>query len=297
MILANPTKNQIRAQAKADVRVKLYWEERVAKEFRREFRRMGDDYEAVYAHTGKPISMATYEHAMVSVLHDSYRKISGAFKENIRSNVSPTINARLKGPAVAAAVDHALTTAFAARAKKQAKIILDTTQERMNAELMRVYAEDGGYEMGQAAVAAAMGKWFRDSAQGRAVGIATTETNYTAEFSKATEARAVKKALTAKSLLGILTGVKARVVFAPVSAESLRKTWVSQLDDRTRPAHAEADFQDVDFDEPFNVGGEQMMEPGDDSMGASDENLINCRCTAVFHVLHTGDEMEGEEPE
>lgn len=56
----------------------------------------------------------------------------------------------------------------------------------------------------------------------------------------------------------------------------LRKRWVSAKDMRVRDAHGKADGQTVNTDEPFIVGGEKMMFPGDPS--ASGWNLYNCRC-------------------
>lgn len=52
------------------------------------------------------------------------------------------------------------------------------------------------------------------------------------------------------------------------------KEWVASQDERTREAHAEADGQTVQMDEPFIVGGEALMYPGDP--GGSAENVINC---------------------
>jgi len=58
-----------------------------------------------------------------------------------------------------------------------------------------------------------------------------------------------------------------------------KKEWVTALDERTREWHAEADGQIVGIDEPFIVGGEQLMYPGDPN--GSPENTINCRCTVA----------------
>ena len=57
------------------------------------------------------------------------------------------------------------------------------------------------------------------------------------------------------------------------------KRWVATDDDRTRPSHRQADGQEVPFDQPFIVGGEKLMYPGDPSGSAG--NVINCRCTVV----------------
>lgn len=58
----------------------------------------------------------------------------------------------------------------------------------------------------------------------------------------------------------------------------LTHTWDATLDEVTRPHHWVADGLTVPVDEPFVIGGERMMFPGDDSLGATAKNLINCRC-------------------
>lgn len=55
------------------------------------------------------------------------------------------------------------------------------------------------------------------------------------------------------------------------------KEWVAVNDNRTRPAHRHANGQQVPLDQPFNVGGEELMYPGDSNGSAG--NVINCRCT------------------
>lgn len=62
----------------------------------------------------------------------------------------------------------------------------------------------------------------------------------------------------------------------------LEKQWLATLDDRTRHDHAVADGQTVPKDEPFIVGGEKLMFPGDPS--GSGWNIYNCRCTMIAKV-------------
>jgi len=297
MILANPDKTDIQRQAHADMALKRKWEARVGKDVRREFRRMGDDYEAVYAHTGQPITMQTYEADITAVLRDTYRTVAGAFKYNMRENLSPALNSRLKGPVVAAEIDNTLAKFFEARAKRQARYILDTTAQRMGAALVDAHADAlVGGTVDQHTVAANMGRWFRDTAPGRATSIAITEVTNCAETAKAVEAAVLKKALGKKGHLAVLQGkgLKARVVFGP-DAGTHNKVWVADLDEKTRAWHADADFQSVEWGEPFQVGGEQLQYPGDESMGASLENIINCRCTVVYYA--NGAVWMGEEPD
>lgn len=65
----------------------------------------------------------------------------------------------------------------------------------------------------------------------------------------------------------------------------LGKRWIATEDGRTRHDHREANGDIVDNDKPFDVGGEQLMFPGDKSMGASGWNLYNCRCACGTEIL------------
>lgn len=65
----------------------------------------------------------------------------------------------------------------------------------------------------------------------------------------------------------------------------LGKRWIATHDSLTRDAHMEADGQIVANDDPFTVGGELLMYPGDHSMGASGWNLYNCRCTRATEIM------------
>lgn len=67
---------------------------------------------------------------------------------------------------------------------------------------------------------------------------------------------------------------------AEATALELQKEWVAVEDDRTRPDHAAADGQRVGMDEPFSVGGESLMYPGDPS--GSPAQTVNCRCTVLY---------------
>lgn len=58
--------------------------------------------------------------------------------------------------------------------------------------------------------------------------------------------------------------------------------WVATLDARTRREHGHADGQVREAGEPFDVGGEKLLFPGDKSYGASGWNLYNCRCSKTI---------------
>lgn len=62
----------------------------------------------------------------------------------------------------------------------------------------------------------------------------------------------------------------------------LVKTWLARLDGRERPDHRFANGQQVELNQPFNVGGQELTKPGD--LKGSPENVINCRCVMTFEV-------------
>ena len=73
-----------------------------------------------------------------------------------------------------------------------------------------------------------------------------------------------------------------------IDARDVTKTWDASLNGKTRPSHAAVDGETVPADQPFIVGGYQMMQPGDSSMGAPAEEVINCRCSVRYEIDYLG---------
>ena len=61
-----------------------------------------------------------------------------------------------------------------------------------------------------------------------------------------------------------------------------RKRWNTQQDERVRTTHVMADGQEVGINEPFTVGTSEMMFPCDASLGATADEIINCRCNVIY---------------
>nr|DAM75208.1 MAG TPA: minor capsid protein [Caudoviricetes sp.] len=72
----------------------------------------------------------------------------------------------------------------------------------------------------------------------------------------------------------------------------MEREWIATKDHRTRKWHGIADGQRVGVDEPFTVGGEKLMFPGDTSHGASGWNIYNCRCSIRTQVKGHGRKRE-----
>lgn len=69
---------------------------------------------------------------------------------------------------------------------------------------------------------------------------------------------------------------------------TLDHEWISTQDGRVRDAHASVDGQKQPVETPYAVAGEQLMFPGDSSLGASSWNTVQCRCTEGFLVRKQG---------
>lgn len=86
----------------------------------------------------------------------------------------------------------------------------------------------------------------------------------------------------AASNLGNRAGAKA-------TGLPLTKEWLASPGGRTRDTHAAAgstySADPIGLDDPFVVGGAQLMFPGDSSMGAPASEVVNCRCTEVYNVV------------
>lgn len=68
-----------------------------------------------------------------------------------------------------------------------------------------------------------------------------------------------------------------------VKSEKTEKIWLTEGDRRVRASHKEVDGVRSPIDQPFYVGGSLMMFPKDSSLGASPEQIINCRCIVKYY--------------
>lgn len=112
---------------------------------------------------------------------------------------------------------------------------------------------------------------FKDRSRSRSRSIALTETQASAE-----KAKSIAAAETLKQI-----NESAGDSFQEKD-KKLTKQWVAILDNVTRDSHAEADGQIQNVTDPFIVQGQSLMEPGDTSLGATVDNIINCRCSAQY---------------
>lgn len=70
-----------------------------------------------------------------------------------------------------------------------------------------------------------------------------------------------------------------------ITLDQVQKKWRTMRDERVRHSHSTMNNQRVGFTEPFVSGiGGLLMYPGDTSLGASDADIYNCRCSLEYTI-------------
>lgn len=67
-----------------------------------------------------------------------------------------------------------------------------------------------------------------------------------------------------------------------VKAGKTKKTWIDVGDKRERKTHLEVGEITIPINEPFSVGDSLLMFPTDHSLGASADEIVNCRCSIQY---------------
>lgn len=67
-----------------------------------------------------------------------------------------------------------------------------------------------------------------------------------------------------------------------VDSGKTMKTWNTMLDRKVRHTHAELESLTIPIMETFKVGDSEMYQPKDTSLGASMEEIANCRCWCTY---------------
>lgn len=80
-------------------------------------------------------------------------------------------------------------------------------------------------------------------------------------------------------------GIRQAIEQGAIAPSATQKVWDSSGDARVRPDHRAMDGQSVGMNEPFIApDGSRLMYPGDSSLGAGADQIINCRCVVDYRV-------------
>lgn len=260
---------------------KVKLEDNVSPKLNKFFREISRSITPVLRVTGRVPSLNSFKDDLVEILRKHYVKVSKEFKGDVVQTLTKSagINIETKQETIEDVADEAdqivneaLATIIALRAPRQADFILATTEKELNQSMEKV-AIDAAKE-GERLTLAEQGRRtardFNNKIAGRVETIAMVETQGMAEDTKLTEAESI--AASTLTIGGIAIAL------------AMRKTWNTVLDEKTRFSHSEADLQERSMIEPFNVQGQLLKVPGDTSLGATLDNIINCRCSAYYKL-------------
>ena len=269
MPLSKEQFNKLAKQAANDYARKLKLESPLNKELNSFFNDLTKSYEDYYTKHGAAMGLNEYQKELESILNDHHIKTASTFSSNLR-NIAGNPN---NNDVMQRKLDANIRGYAAQRAHLMSHNIIDTTRGNIETVTRKAEVDAALAEkpLSNAEIANIATNNLNSKLINRAPIISTTETQVGAETGKSLEYET-------------MVDMDSEIDGDPVKEMAQKKVWITMLDDHTRAAHAEADAQEVDIDEPFEVDGEELMMPGDDSLGASEENLINCRCAMEYIV-------------
>jgi hypothetical protein len=252
-------------EARRDLREKIRLERLLFDELRLFNRALVRQTIREYKEAGRAFNAATMQPELTAMLERHYERVGDEFDSQITDQLPDDIAAT---SAEVAAITLALDTFFSSRAPEQSTIITETNQRDIDDSIdqsIMISQEEPQTRIELAIIAGAL---LSRKLSGRIGGITSLETQAAAETAKATEAQ-------------VLTFQPPSVTGGTPTDVPVAREWVTVGDESVRPAHVGADAQTVGMNEPFTVGGQLLRWPGDTSLGATVDNVINCRCSSV----------------
>jgi hypothetical protein len=272
--MLNTTQEERKQSARKDLRLKLALEFQLIRVLNQIFREASLELERYYAVHGIVPRLVEFSDDLKTALLDHYDNVADKFNTRIVDEIGiPDNHERILSE-----LDNKIALYNDANADQSVRSITATTQKNMQAAIDKVQKqaaeEDKRLNREETAKQARLG--FDQRSVGHKNTIATTETQGAAEHAKQSEIEMLDRHD------AIIAGVSIRDA-------TKQKVWIAILDNVTRDAHAIADGQTVAFNEPYTVMGEQLMYPRDTSLGASADNIINCRCDSVPVIIASSD--------
>ena len=248
---------------------KMRLEDKLKPKLRKFFSQISEDVKTVWVATGSIPNLRSFNLELVAILRTHYRLVAKAFKSTTRDSIKsdpPFLERKQEEALVSENINRDILTFINEHSQQQSDFILMTTERNLQNIATEVItaASVAGLLLPAAESGAQIQEAFDSNADSRVDTIATTETQTPSETIKLLEAAGVA---------ALLTGT-----------QQMFKTWNTVLDEKTRLSHVEADRQRVRADQSFRVQGQSLKFPGDTSLGATLDNIINCRCSAIFNV-------------
>lgn len=243
-------------QAARELSAKLKLEKEFREQLKNTFAKINRRFRRSISETGGFIPDPTDKEEIRETLRRNYKRIYRKFGYNLRTGGLKAMDQ------INETVDKQMNDYIDNHSEEQAAIINLTNINRQQDSIKetQTMAATAGIILSNDELAQDSANAFENKYTSGIDTIAATETQNLSEKSKYTEASVV----------------------ATATATPIYKTWMAVLDERTRMTHAAADGQTVQNTDAFTVGSASMLFPGDSSLGAPPEEIINCRCIVIF---------------
>lgn len=267
--MLNITRVQRLKQAMSDHRLKRIFELSLIKKIQPIFRGYSKDFHATVLQNGGFASTDILQQNMKDTLSKHYDAVLDKFGERIvKQTTEPENYGLILDSIVSSGSIH-----NELRANESSMVIAETTRKDAIFAIHNVQQEAlaKGEAISNKTLANRARLKLNQKIAGRINTISISETQNPAENAKQTE-------------IDFLAHHDADIDGVKMSQTLKQKQWIAILDNVTRIAHAEADGQIVDYDQPYEVDGQQLMYPGDMNLGATIDNVINCRCDSIIMI-------------
>lgn len=266
-------------RARRNLALKVALEQPFIRELKTYFNRLSRTAIERYRVNGEFITATQFDFGTQAVLSKQYRRVSRKFRTDLRDSMSDTKSFETKQDSQITATTNAALAVFILDASEKSSNIIDKTTENQIVksfqEAVSEIENDPEKELTHDAISILGGIKMRRKFNSRVNAIAMSETQNAAEGTKFIEASVVSRDGNVDiPSTGLVVGLA-----------TVNKTWFSQLDNKVRPHHIQAHGQTVSVILPFVVNNQELMFPRDSSLGATADNVANCRCTVVYEPV------------
>ena len=276
---------QMRRHANNERRLKMSLEQDLIPRLQKLFDKFMRDFRIQFKKTATVLNAHSISSELNKLLAIAYKRTAAAFTENFtifNSKLSAHLQELKQGRSPEdeetdadnnRKIEAAILAFILATVPVQTRFILNTTNEQLACTIRKTVdeANQAGEAVNVSQIADRAFTSYSETLSSRIGLIATFETQNSAEEAKSQVAQQLNISA---------AGTTARIPVIPPAVAT--KVWVAVLDNKTRTAHALADGQQRNADEPFNVMNQQLMRPGDTSLGATPANVMECRCSAIY---------------
>lgn len=247
----------IRKQVELKIRLERIFEPEVKKVFNAIIK----DFKIRLAATGAPPDIKAYKAIWEMIIKNHFKRVQRAFVSSTKKADDDILSVFLDWNNKVAPLD--------------AEYINETTRENMNEAIQAAIAEAAEElkVLTTRELSAKSAAILKRKIKSRLQRIINTETQKAAEAAKFMEAEQIS---------GLTPRIQGGNAFQRTDTQ---KRWTTVGDKFVRPIHNDANGQIRNLTEPYEVGGELLMHPGDDSLGASLGNLANCRCVSTYSFI------------